>query len=162
MSTKDVPGANKANADKLKAGCWAEHEDGSLIYVKGTEADQVIYEIFDMAIDPPVSYTDAMPRTGFMKQFSVPPVGTSKIPWTWHDKTPFPWDRVMKDVVRPRPSLTTAKGLMSAARRVAESLRLRGQKVTEDSLHHQTDAPARRGRAVMDRIADALEQLANG
>jgi hypothetical protein len=159
MSTNDVPGANKANADKLKAGCWAEHTDGSLIYVKGTEADQVIYEIYDMAVEPPVSYTDAMPRKGFMAQFSVPPVGKSREQWTWHDKTPFPWDRVMKDLVRPRPSLSMAKHVMSAAARVAESLKLRGRKVTEDELHHQTDAPSRRGRAVLDRIAEALEQL---
>lgn len=159
MATNDVPGANKANQDKLKAGCWAEHEDGSLIYVKGTEADQVIYEIYDVATEPPVSYTDAMPRAGFMKQFSVPPVGTSRIPWTWHDKTPFPWDRVMKDLKRPSPTVSRAKDLLSAAARVASSLSLRARKVTDDSIRHMDEAPGRRGRAVLDRIADALEQL---
>jgi hypothetical protein len=159
MSTNDVPGANKANADKLKAGCWAEHTDGSLIYVKGTEADMVIYEIFDVATEPPVSYMDAMPRPGFMKQFSVPPVGTSKIPWTWHDKTPFPWDRVMKDLKRPLPAVSRARDILSAAGRVARSLSLRGRKLTEDAIAHNDDRPARRGRAVLDRIADALEQL---
>lgn len=31
MSTNDVPGAKTENRDVLAMGCWAEHEDGSLI-----------------------------------------------------------------------------------------------------------------------------------
>jgi hypothetical protein len=159
MSTQDVPGANQANADKLAAGCWAEHTDGSLIYVKGTENDMVIYEIYDVAVDPPVSYTDAMPRDGFMKQFSVPPVGKSKIPWTWHDKTAFPWDRVMKDIKRPHPAVSRAKDMLSAAARVAESLKLRGRKIDEMDIGPRTEHSAKRGMAVLERIAAALENL---
>lgn len=37
MSTNDVPGANPVNKDILAAGCWAEHADGSLLFVKGNE-----------------------------------------------------------------------------------------------------------------------------
>lgn len=90
MSTNDVPGANPKNAYVLAAGCWAEHADGSLIYVKGTENDQVVYEIYDIAQDPPVYYQDAMREKAFKQQFSFPPVGASPEEWTWHDKTPFP------------------------------------------------------------------------
>lgn len=49
MSTNDVPGANPVNGDKLGMGCWAEHQDGSMILVEGTEGNRVIYSIFDMA-----------------------------------------------------------------------------------------------------------------
>ena len=36
MSTNDVPGAKAANGDELAALNWAEHDDGSYIFVLGT------------------------------------------------------------------------------------------------------------------------------
>lgn len=43
MATYDSPGSNPANNDKLSRGNWAEHADGSLIYVKDIdENDRVV------------------------------------------------------------------------------------------------------------------------
>jgi len=160
MATQDVPGASPANRDELHAGCWAEHADGSLIFVKGAEGGKVVYEIYDLAYDPPVSYTDAMEEGGFKKQFSYPPVGVSKDRWTWHDKTAFPWDRVMKRALRPRPETAFAEDQMTAAERVAQSLKLRAREVHEDAIRHNSDDFARKGLAVLDRIAGALDGIA--
>ena len=110
MATQDCPGANPANADVLAAGCWAEHDDGSLLFVKGTENQQVIYELYDLAQQPPVYYQDAMREDAFKKAFSYPPVGSSPERWTWHDKTNFPWTKVMKTFFRSTPTACVPKG----------------------------------------------------
>lgn len=160
MSTNDVPGASKKNMDRLATGCWAEHTDGSLIFVKNTENDRVIYEIFDMADDPPTVYTDAMPVDEFKKFFSVPPVGKSKIPWTWHDKTPFPWDRVIKSTKRPVPGFVSADDQLSAAQKVIESLKRRGKDLIgkrATGLGHMVDTEESKGMAVMRKLAAALD-----
>ena len=52
MSTTDVPGANPANRDELGVGSWAEHADGSLIFVESTEGDRVVYSMFDVSAEP--------------------------------------------------------------------------------------------------------------
>src|SRR6266436_129690 len=97
MSTNDVPGAKAGNHDELGSGCWAEHDDGSLIYVAGTENGRVIFEIFDLSDDDrPVEYRDAMPKKLFEQKFSWDPKNSASVKWTWHDKTPFPWDRILK------------------------------------------------------------------
>src|SRR5437762_12981828 len=93
MSTRDVPGYRAENHDELAMGCWAEHEDGSMIFVESTEGGRVIYSIFDMEKQPITEYRDAMAEGAFKRQFSYD--GKSD-PWTWHDKTPFPWDRIIK------------------------------------------------------------------
>lgn len=159
MSTNDVPGAVAGHADVLAMGCWAEHADGSLIFVKGTERDQVVYEIFDMAEHPPISYTDAMAERDFKRQFSWPPAGVSADKWTWHDKTAFPWDRVMQGITRPRPREATAEAQLSAARRVAESLKLRAQRLTEESVSHMREETRRRVVGIIDTIKDAVQNL---
>lgn len=141
MATQDVPGANPANADVLRAGCWAEHEDGSLLYVKGTENQQVIYELYDLAQDPPVYYQDAMREDAFKKAFSYPPVGKSGEKWTWHDKSAMPWNRVMKTFDKPRPTHADVHDTLSAAARVAESLRLRAQEIKPETVEQMTEQP---------------------
>src|SRR5258708_17935738 len=98
MSTNDVPGYNPANNDVLACGCWAEHNDGSLIFVESTEINRVIYSIFDMAKQPPVEYRDAMTEVAFKKAFSWHPGSRDAADFddlicTWHDKSPFPLDR---------------------------------------------------------------------
>lgn len=50
MSTNDVPGLNPKNRDELHAGCWAEHDNGTLIYVLGTEGNKVIYDLFEFPV----------------------------------------------------------------------------------------------------------------
>lgn len=136
MSTKDVPGANPANADVLAMGAWAEHPDGSLIVVESVEMGSVIYSIFDVAQDPVVEYRDAMREDEFEDAFSWDPDGdldddvVPNIKWTWHDKTPFPWDRVMQ-VVSSGVRHASAASQLNAAQRVAESLDLRADRVRD-------------------------------
>lgn len=98
MSTNDVPGFNPNNNDDLHGGCWAEHADGTLLYVLGTENHRVLYELFDLS-DPKdtVEFRDAMPQKQFEKDFSYDAGNSSSVKWTWHDKTLFPWDRIMKN-----------------------------------------------------------------
>lgn len=159
MSTNDVPGANAANRDVLAAGAWAEHDDGSLLYVKGNESGNVVYELYDVAQQPPVSYQDAMREEAFKKSFSFPPVGTSTVKWTWHDKTSFPWSRVMKTFDKPRPVYADVRDQMTAAQQVAESLALRASEITEDSLEDKVDRVMARGRSIRDRIVSAVNEL---
>ena len=157
MATNDVPGANPANADELRTGCWSEHKDGSLLFVKGVENGQVIYELYDLAQSPPVYYQDAMRKEAFEKQFSRPPTGTSKEGFVWHDKTPFPWSRVMKTFDKPRPIHADVHDTLSAAARVAESLRLRAQKLQpEDVEPRQETVVPKGGRSIVQRIQRAL------
>ena len=158
MSTYDVPGANPANADQLAMGCWAEHEDGSLIFVESVEAGKVIYSIFDVAKDPPVEYRDAMLEYDFKKTFTWDPKAKTKKDdkWLWHDKTPFPWTKVMEDF--PAGSrAASAAGTMNAAERVAESLSLRAEKVRERQL--ETMSPQKIATAIMEGISKALKNI---
>jgi len=159
MSTNDVPGAKVENNDVLAMGCWAEYEDGSLILVESVEAGNVVYSLFDMNPEPPVEYRDSMLETDFKRQFSWNPrikTSPSNIKWTWHDKTPFPWDEVMKNFPsgQKHPS---AESQMSAARRVAESLHLRADKVRERQFGRPTSQ--RPARSIMERIRNAVEAL---
>jgi hypothetical protein len=158
MSTSDVPGANPANKDVLAMGAWAEHEDGSLILVESVEAGRVVYSIFDVgAPNGPVEYRDAMPEAGFKARFSWKPGQPQGEKWTWHDKTPFPWDRVMRDFPSGarRPS---ADEEMSAAERVAQSLNLRAEGVRE----RQQERPTlqRAATTIMRGIREAIDALA--
>lgn len=154
MSTNDVPGANPSNQDVLAMGCWAEHDDGSMILVESVEATRVVYSIFDVAQDPPVEYRDAMPEDGFKKRFSWP--NDSAMKWTWHDKTPFPWTRVMQDF--PAGSRrVSAQDELNAAQRVAESLNLRAESVRERQREHPT--VQRAARTIIQGIHEAIEAL---
>ena len=156
MSTKSVPGAVKANNDELAMGGWAEHEDGTLIFVKGVEGGSVVYSMYDVASDPPTEYTDAMSQMGFEDQFSFDSKkrkkaeGTEDIEWTWHDKTPFPWQRIM-DLFPSGQREASADGILSVARRVAESLNLRGSKL-EGMTNLTTQQLADKLRAVLDEV----------
>lgn len=154
MSTYDVPGAVAAHRDVLAAGCWAEHADGSLLYVEGTEAARVVYSLFDLAHDPPVEYRDAMPVAGFEKAFSWPnDVG---LQWTWHDKTPFPWDRVMRQFPAGQKSVS-ADDTLTAAARVAEALQLRAGVVRARQAERPT--VQRGARAIMLGIREVVEAV---
>lgn len=155
MSTNDVPGANPDNDDELGVGCWAEHNDGSLIFVESTEADRVIYSMFDMAKTPIVEYRDAMPTASFEKTFSRDSVAGA---WTWHDKTPFPWDRVIKGGAQDGARHAYARDTLNAAERVAESLRLRGERVTRD-LGHRAETHIRRSGGIWDKLSRAISEL---
>ena len=157
MATHDVPGANPANRDLLHDRCWAEHTDGSLVLVEGVEGDKVIYQMFDTKNR--FRFMDATPTDAFKKLFSVPHTGVSKVEWTWHDKTTFPWDRVMSVFQRPIPEPMDAEQQLTAAQQVAERLKLHAERLTEDMVRARTDEPARKGAAVLDKIADALTSV---
>jgi hypothetical protein len=164
MSTNDVPGADARNADELAMGCWAEHPDGSKIFVESTEGDHVVYSIFDVASDDPIEYRDRMPIKLFKKQFSW---ATAKakplagVKWTWHDKTPFPWDDVIKAGAKDGPRYITAADQLSAAQRVAASLQLRGQEIDEGALDHMKPRKGvkKRLRRFVDTIQKAIDEL---
>lgn len=150
MSTNDVPGAVAANRDVLAAGAWAEHQDGSKIFVKGTEGGRVVFEMFN--VQKKISYTHIMDEVRFKTKFSWSPGdGPSKDRWTWHDKTPFDWDTVM-DEYQTGPQYASAAAQMSAADRVAEDLGIKGEKLTAERIREI-------GRGIIDTIADAMEKF---
>lgn len=172
MSTNDVPGANPQNNDELAMGCWAEHSDGSLIVVESTEAGRVVYSIFDTSKTPIVEYRDAMPEVSFKKTFTWAPeskanaattakgkaAALAAIKWTWHDKTPFPWDKVIKQGATDGTKMASASDLFTAAERVADSLKLRAGEVSARTKA-QGDIVMSKGSAVMDKIKRAIGEL---
>ena len=156
MSTKDVPGANPQNADVLAMGSWAEHDDGSLILVESTEGGRVVYSMFDFAQGEIVEYRDAMEQKAFEDQFSWPG-SVGDVRWTWHDKTPFPWDRILDDA-RPGLRHPSASQQLSAAQRVAQSLNLRARALSADRKSMLRSM--RRGVGhIMQGIRDAVKEL---
>lgn len=154
MSTHDVPGAKVENGDDLHHGCWAEHKDGSLIFVESTEANRVVYSIFDVSRQPPLEYRDAMPIAVFEDRFGR---DSDEGPWTWHDKTPFDWDRVIRAGFPDGVRSAFADHTLSAARRVADSLKLRGEETRDH--RHQTDQEVRRAGGIWDKISRAVAEL---
>lgn len=159
MSTNDVPGHDPANNDKLAMGCWAEHKDGSLIFVESTEGNRVVYSIFDTAKEPIVAYRDAMPEINFKRQFSWDPSDKSKDRWTWHDKTPFDWDRVIRKGATDGPYYASADGLKTAAQRVADSLQLRARELDVDRYSNMQDQELARTGAIFSKLTKAINDL---
>lgn len=158
MSTNDVPGANPVNRDELSMGCWAEHTDGSLILVEGNENHQVVYSIFDTSKDPVVEYRDAMDEKGFKSKFSWDPKSQDSIKWTWHDKTSFPWKRVMKDF-DDGPRYASGRDFLSVAARVAESMGLKGKNVDSKDVEHRTDKLSPKQTKILKKIQENIAKL---
>jgi len=166
MATTDVPGARAVNRDELSMGCWAEHEDGSLIFVESTEGGRVIYSVFDMSKKPPLEYRDAMPEKGFKDHFSWDPKGKlnddDNIKWKWHDKSPMPWDRIIEAGIPDGVRHACASHLLSAAERVSKSRDLVGKPVDEKTLVDMTDKIGKFGRAsraIIDGLQKAITEL---
>lgn len=156
MSTNDVPGARPANRDQLAMGCWAEHEDGSLILVESTEGGRTIYSIFDVDKDPITEYRDAMNEGAFKQAFSWAPGKSKDERWTWHDKTAFPWDRIIRDGARDGVRHASADDLLTAAERVRRSRELHaGRAVDADEIATRMD---KIGERVSGRILTALQR----
>ncbi len=152
MSTPDVPGHNPENNDELRVGAWAECAepgDDSMIFVLAVRNDSVYYAMYDMSRDPPARYDDAMETDEFKKFFSFDPAkarGKHKaksvagtIKWTWHDKTPFPIERVIKKGAKPGPSFSSADDLLSAAERVRQDLQKRGRNVFQEEVKEEEE-----------------------
>lgn len=149
MSTDTVPGANPANLDVLAMGCWAEHKDGSLILVHSTEGNQVIYSVFELNKEPPLEYRDGMAQKDFEKFYSYDPKKPQGDKWIWHDKTPFPWSKVVQSIP-PGSRPASAGGLISAADRVAQRLRLKGERINR---------PAPSAKAMKNNLEDAIRRI---
>jgi hypothetical protein len=160
MSTQDVPGHGSAKSDTLAMGVWGEHNDGSLLFVESTEGGRVIYSIFDMAQAPIVEYRDAMPEKGFKETFSFGSKN-SKVDngWVFHDKTPFPWDKVMASGAKDGMRYASAKDQLNAAQRVAESMEMRGNTIDEDKWAHMLEVAGRKGKVIVDKIQRAVSAL---
>jgi hypothetical protein len=148
MSTEDVPGYKPENRDRLAMGCWAEHEDGSLIFVEAVEGGRAVYVIFDTSRRPVIQYRDAMAEGAFKKQFSWTPEKSraKDDAWTWHDKTPFPWDRVIKEGARDGTSHADVEEFMTEAERVGESRRARRRRIEVEDEAFSDDNAAQRAR----------------
>lgn len=159
MSTNDVPGSNPINNDILSMGSWAEHKDGSLILVESTEGDRIIYSMFDMSKEPPIEYRDAMPKVSFEKTFSwsKDKSSTKNIneKWEWHDKTPFLWDRIIKKGFPDGGRLPSAEHVLSAAERIAESLRLKGETIEQHRVNETRD----KMNVIWGKLSRALDEF---
>jgi hypothetical protein len=157
MATDAVPGADPKNLDTLSVGCWAEDaKQTSLVLVVGHEGGSVVFDLYDLDQQPPLFYRDAMIEEEFKRFFSVPPTGKSDIRWTWHDKTNFPWDRVMKRLSTKAPQHADVEEQLTVAQRVAQKLGLRGRKLAEEDITARSTDRRTRGMAVLEKIADVL------
>lgn len=195
MSTDSVPGKDPKNNDTLHAGCWAEHKDGSLILVESTEIGtggpgrpakdgNVLYSTFSLGATVN-EYRAAESLAKFSSMFSYVPEkdrgdGVSE-EWTWHDKTPFPWNRVidagakLAEARQLDPSGAVAKAdalgkavtaatgaevapfdtsaeLLDAAQRVAATLKLKGTPFTAAG----GKLPSKGGKTAKDSVRDRI------
>lgn len=155
MATDEVPGHNPANHDTLHQGCWAEHDDGSMLRVDSCENSVVVYSLFDLSKDPPIEFRDAMSEKDFKREYSWP---NSHDKWTWHDKTAFPWDRIMTNFPAGQ-RYASAEGLKTAAERVAERMGLRGSKFRKGDVDHLAERVVAAGSGILDRISRAIREL---
>jgi len=162
MATNDVPGAVASNQDDLHVGCWAEHPDGSLLFVEGTEGGTIVYLVFDMSQKPPVQYRDGMPEKGFKDHFQwINKKARSGDKWIWHDKTDFPWNKVIKQGAKDGVDYVCADDLISAAQRVAESRALirKGKPVRPDDYSHMVPKLTAAAKEIRDGIQRAIDTL---
>lgn len=171
MATHEVPGSNPANNDELAMGCWAEHEDGSLLIVNSTEGGDVIYEMFDVSKDPPISYRDVMKESDFKSYFSWKSGDSGKgkkkklfkglkpgqEKWLWHDKTAFPWDRVVDEHSGQR--YASAAGQLSAAERVAQAIGAEGKEIEKSQYGHKLEQTLSKVNTMMDKFNRAISEL---
>jgi hypothetical protein len=119
---------------------------------------------------PIVEYRDAMPERDFKAAFSWK-ADTSKLKgkaksipqmeWTWHDKTRFPWERVIKEGAKDGMRYASASDLRTAAERVADSLKLRAEKVANKEHMLPTKRMKKIG-GMLRSLANALEGLNTG
>lgn len=163
MSTNDVPGANPANHDVLAMGCWAEHEDGSLILVESTEGGRVVYSIFDREKEPITEYRDAMAEGAFKKTFSWDPRRPGSEKWTWHDKTAFPWDKIIAAGARDGTRYASVDDQLTAAERIRRSREIhRGQPVDPVEIETRIDQLGVKAERIVRRLQRAISRLPKG
>ena len=142
-------------------GCWAEHDDGSLIFVESTEGGRNIYSVFDMDKKPVVEYRDSMADGAFKKQYSYD--GGKKDRWTWHDKTAFPWDRIIKAGAKDGVRHASADDLITAAERVRRSREInRGHDVDPEEVLSRVDRLGETAANLVRKLQKAISDLPSG
>eukprot|EP00697_Spironema_sp_BW2_P016820 gnl/Spiro4/8261_TR4368_c0_g2_i1.p2 gnl/Spiro4/8261_TR4368_c0_g2~~gnl/Spiro4/8261_TR4368_c0_g2_i1.p2 ORF type:complete len:104 (-),score=14.51 gnl/Spiro4/8261_TR4368_c0_g2_i1:166-477(-) len=101
-----------------------------------------------------------MPEASFKTTFTWDSKKKASEKWTWHDKTPFPWDRVIKAGVSDGPRNASAADVMNAAERIAQSLKLKGAEIHKDRAAGKIDqqVPAQAG-VILEKIARAIGEL---
>lgn len=182
MSTMDAPGYGTAISDTLALGCWAEHKDGSLIFVASVENHRVIFEIFDLSAGRVIEYRDAMSEVDFKSKFSVSSPDKIIGPWTWHNRTAFPWDKVIaagspagtrlasaQDVLDHAAEIHASRDRLlnadnkSAAEQVAADLGIQGHELLlnelQDIIRRRVNRPMRR---LAREISDAISRRFGG
>lgn len=159
MGTTAVPGAAKRNMDKLSEGCWGEADDGSLILVVGHETGSVVFDLYDLDQQPPMFFRSSLIEKEFKEAFSVPPIGKSLDTWTWHDKTTFPWNRVMKRFSDITPHYADVEDQLSIAQRIAQRLGVKGKKVAKEDITPNIEQKRSRGLAVAEAIGEAIAKI---
>lgn len=124
MATHSVPGKKPENQDVLARGCWAEHNDGSLLIVHGIEEGTVVYSLFGARTE----WSGRMEEDEFKTRysFSERQDRDEAWRWLWHDKTPFPSERIVNAGMR------SSENVKPAAQRVAEALGLRARSLAGD------------------------------
>ncbi len=163
MSTNDVPGYKATNNDALAMGCWAEHEDGSLILIESTEGGRVIYSIFDVATIPITEFRDSMAEGAFKKAFSWAQGKSKEDLWTWHDKTAFPWDKIIKSGARDGTRYASVEDHLSAAERVRRSREIHsGRPVDPEEIAHRFDQLGEKAEGIIARLQRAIAGLPRG
>jgi hypothetical protein len=163
MSTQDVPGfddlKSDAKQDELHIGVWGEHSDNSLILVEGVEQGRVVFSIFDMSPTPPMEYRDSLPEKQFKSQFSFNSKSSIiKQGWVWHDKTQFPWNKIM-DNFPDGTRYPSADVAVNEAQRIAKIKSLRGAIVKKENYTHMMDQIGKKGRMIVDKIQRAVNEL---
>lgn len=160
MSTNDVPGANSSNNDTLAMGCWAEKDDDSFVFVLSTENKEVIFTIFDLSVSPPVQGNDKMPEKEFKEFFSY---DGSNVKWTWHDKTPFPWDRIIQKGARDgQMPAASAHDQLSAAAQTADALGLKMIVFDPNDPQHQHLMEKKTTKNILSHIQNKINECPVG
>jgi hypothetical protein len=157
---------------------WGEHKDGSLIFIASVENHRVIFEIFDLSVGKVIEYRDAMSETDFKRKFSWSSPDKLKAgPWEWHNRTPFPWDKIIaagfpsgtrlasaQDVLDHADNIRQSRARLldnngdnrSAAQQVADDLQVQGTELLADEI----DSLVRRYvRRPMRRFASELTDM---
>lgn len=164
MSTEDVPGMNPLNRDSLHSGCWAEHKDGSMVYVLGTEGNKVLYSMFDVSdANDPVEYRDAMPLRQFETDFSYDPRNPRSVRWTWHDKSEFPWGRIMRKFKSGVKPVSADKVIKDAAKITKSRIRNTGTKSGRVSgkVAHKSGVPRQKQHPVTELTVVEVTEVEN-
>jgi hypothetical protein len=116
---------------------------------------------------PIVEFRDAMPQKGFEDLFSYTlnkrkgrkPIGD--VIWTWHDKTPFPWENIIEEGSKDGLRYASADDQISAAQRVAKARNLlnQGRVVSVDKVKAFMTTVGVKGRTIRDKVQRAINEL---